>query len=127
MTEPLVGVAISTTGDPHRIALLQQAALRWKTCLPYDAHMVVTVDGSEADAEQVRTALGPWRGEVHRVGQPVSLERVRADWPRLSTGDFRLGVATNKNTGLELLMNAGVDHLFLSDDDTWPLYSASLE
>lgn len=30
------------------------------------------------------------------------------------------GVATAKNKCLELLMNAGVDHLFLFDDDAWP-------
>lgn len=30
------------------------------------------------------------------------------------------GVAANKNAGIASLMGAGVDHLFLVDDDTWP-------
>lgn len=39
----------------------------------------------------------------------------------------RLGVAVNKNTGIEALMDAGVEHLFLSDDDTWPLSHEAVE
>jgi hypothetical protein len=40
----------------------------------------------------------------------------------------REGVAVNKNTGLELMMDqTEARHLFLSDDDTWPLYAQSLD
>jgi hypothetical protein len=35
--------------------------------------------------------------------------------------DRRVGVATAKNKCLDLLMAAGVDHLFLFDDDVWPV------
>jgi hypothetical protein len=34
--------------------------------------------------------------------------------------DARAGIAGAKNKCLELLMDAGVDHLFLFDDDCWP-------
>lgn len=35
--------------------------------------------------------------------------------------DENVGVAAAKNMCISLLMDADVDHLFLSDDDTWPI------
>lgn len=35
--------------------------------------------------------------------------------------DQQAGVATAKNKAIELLMDAGVEHLFLFDDDCWPI------
>lgn len=35
--------------------------------------------------------------------------------------DTQVGIARAKNKCIELLMEAGVEHLFLFDDDTWPI------
>lgn len=115
-----IGVAISTTGDPHRLAFLETSVRRWRQVLPIGLALVVTVDGDEEAAARAYTASGP-DVAIIRVGQPVETpgfphpslpDRVRAG---------RCGVAVNKNTGIEVLMDYGVEHLFLSDDDTYPL------
>lgn len=103
-----IGVAISTTGDPHRLGFLETSIERWRQVLPLGSVLVVTVDGDEAACERVRS-LGLF--VAIRVGQP--------DASRLREG--RSGVAVNKNTGIETLMASGVEHLYLSDDDTYPL------
>ena len=112
-------VAISTTGDEHRMPLLRQAVENWTRCLRGDDHLFVTVDGGASDLIRVREAVGRWTSSAFRVAAS------RED--RLA-GVRRQGVAVNKNTGLELMMdNTKARHLFLSDDDTWPLYAQSLD
>lgn len=121
-THGRVGVAISTTGDEHRMKLLQRCVAAWDQALTGlgQGLMFVTVDGTEADAERVRQVVFDWTGAVFRVGRPV--------YPGDMDSHHRLGVAANKNTGLESLMdNTNAEHLFLSDDDTWPLHTASLD
>lgn len=104
-----IGVAISTTGDPHRMKFLETSVEGWRKVLPLGSVLVVTIDGDEDDLQRARLAADPAKyGVVYRVGQS-------------DTKQARLGVATNKNTGLELLMSHGVKHLFLCDDDTYPL------
>lgn len=107
----MIGVAISTTGDRHRLPLLARCAEHWWLTLTHyglPTQIFVTVDGDEAAYERVqRTVFG--HAVVARVGQG---RETRAG---------RQGVAVNKNTGIELLIDAGVTELFLSDDDTWPL------
>lgn len=113
-----VGVAISTTGDEHRLRFLETCVAHWDRALPSGGSLFVTVDGSVEDTERVRHLLQDITESVYRVGQPTD------DYARLFA---RQGVAVSKNTGLELLMDqTQVDHLFLSDDDTWPLYRESL-
>lgn len=118
----LMGVAISTTGHEHRLEGLAQCAQAWREALPLGSVILVTVDGSEDDALRAMKAVdgsaakGHVGGNTYRVGQP-DLE---------DPHQGRLGVAANKNTGIELLMGASVEHLFLCDDDTWPLYPPSL-
>jgi hypothetical protein len=112
-----MGVAISTTGDEHRLGFLETCVGQWREALPLGSVLIVTVDGSMQDAQRVYRAVDPTKfGNVYRVGQvgPGIPDRLRYK-------GGRLGVAVNKNTGLELLMDAGVEHLFLCDDDTWPL------
>lgn len=123
MSTGSIGVAISTTGDEHRLGFLETAAQAWwKALAPLGlpTTVLVTVDGTERDAEEVsRRVVG--FAEVVRVGQPRG--------PRLPSRQARngrLGVATNKNTGIEVLIGRGVEHLFLSDDDTYPIYSKSI-
>lgn len=123
MTER-VGVAISTTGHEHRMGFLETCVEAWRKALPLGSTLVVTVDGTEADAERVRVVVdapdgGRCGGNTYRAGQPQ-----RPEW---SLWSGRQGVAVNKNTGIELLMDAGVEHLFLCDDDAWPLYPQSLD
>lgn len=118
-----MGVAISTTGDEHRMKFLETSVWHWRRALPLGSVIVVTVDGSQDDAVRTLTVVDRpdsyVGGNTYRVGQPTEPQ---PDMIR----DGRLGVAVNKNTGLELLMDAGVEHLFLCDDDTWPLYAQSL-
>jgi GT2 family glycosyltransferase len=126
----LIGVAISTTGDEHRLPLLRQCVQAWRRALPLGAVLVVTVDGTEEHAQRVRQVVnepqegGHAGGTVWRVGQPGPDYKTLNH--RLLASVPRLGVAANKNTGIEMLMEAGAEHLFLCDDDTWPLYYASL-
>lgn len=109
-----IGVAISTTGDLHRMPLLGACVERWAKALPRGSSLFVTVDGDEKAATRVARLLTDWPNTVYRVGQGADVR------------DGRMGVAVNKNTGIELLMDSSVGHLFLSDDDTWPLHRASL-
>lgn len=116
----MIGVAISTTGHEHRMRFLETCVEAWRRVLPLGSALFITVDGSEEDAHRVRHAvLGPNKfGTVWRVGQ--------RRWG-VEPYDGRLGVAVSKNTGLELLMDqTPVEHLFLCDDDTWPLYTHAL-
>lgn len=132
------GAAISTTGDAHRLNLLHQSVYHWLVVLG-SRPLVVTVDGDQHAAQEAANvahaayeqarAVGSadtgnvgdvvLRPRVYRVGQPREDKVGSRARTRLRGG--RLGVAANKNTGLELLMaDKSVDHLFLSDDDTWP-------
>lgn len=111
----LIGVAISTTGDGHRLGMLTQCVDAWRAHLPLGSVLVVTVDGDEAATERAYAAANPSKfGNVYRVGQGRQ------------TREGTQGVAVNKNTGLELLMKQGVEHVFLCDDDTWPLSGGSI-
>lgn len=133
----MIGVAISTTGDEHRLGFLETCVSAWRRVLPLGSVIVVTVDGDEGATRRAQAVVdragpsGHVGGVTVRVGQPdasvsaaLPLNRLnnRVRWRK--TG--RLGVATNKNTGIEWLMDAGVTHLFLSDDDTWPLHEDAL-
>lgn len=113
---PRTGVAISTTGDRHRLSLLRMSVKNWDRCLPENASLYVTVDGDGDAVRRVEREVDEWTASVARIGQP-----------RTSDRPSRLGVAANKNTGLEYLMDsARCDRLWLSDDDSWPLSPASL-
>jgi hypothetical protein len=122
------GVAISTTGE--RLDLLRRSVEHWDRCLPENASLFVTVDGTEERVAKVEACVEEWTRSVGRVGQP-DIEDVRllsgAVIPASTLRGGRLGVAANKNTGLEYLMDAAhCDRLWLSDDDSWPLSPASL-
>lgn len=122
-------VAISTTGDEHRLKFLETCVQWWDSSLSPGDSLFVTVDGDEAACERVREAVFPWTGSVFRVGQryssPVPLNELNARVKTRETG--KIGVAANKNTGLELMMDkTDAEHLFLCDDDTYPLNSYAL-
>lgn len=106
-----VGVAISTTGDKHRLGFLETSVGLWRAALPDDGALIVTVDGTEEAVERAASVVNG--ATVIRVGQGAGV-------------DGRMGVAVNKNTGLEALeVLAGVEHYFLSDDDTGPRNAAA--
>lgn len=110
-----IGVAISTTGDDHRLNMLATCVNAWRMYLPLGSALVVTVDGDEHATYSSYAAMGPHKfGNVYRAGQGRP------------SREGHQGVAVNKNTGIELLMSQGVEHLFLCDDDTWPLSTGSL-
>jgi hypothetical protein len=115
-------VAISTTGHPHRLRFLETCVAHWSTALGSGDSLFVTVDGSVEDTQRVFDAVRKHTESVFQVGQ------LEPGWGIGPIDTGRLGVAANKNTGLELMMdNTKADHLFLSDDDCWPLYAASLD
>jgi hypothetical protein len=116
-------VAISTTGHEHRLELLAQCVEGWSNALGMGDSLFVTVDGDADDTRRVAQVVHEHTSSVFRVGSHLM------DADRGSrTGPYRKGVAANKNTGLELMMdNTSATHLFLSDDDTWPLYRQSLD
>lgn len=58
----------------------------------------------------LKQALRAWRQHAPDVEVIVNHDDERS--PR--------GVAATKNDGIAALMDAGVEHLFLVDDDTWP-------
>lgn len=75
----------------NRPDVLKRALAEWHKHLPLGAVFVVVDDASIPGAQ----------GATFRFDKPV-------------------GVAWAKNKCLELLMDVGVDHLFLFDDDCWP-------
>ena len=103
--------------------MLPRCAQAWAAALPEGSPVFVTVDGDMTAVNRVLGVLAPvWFDSltVVQVGQPT--ERSATE---LRSG--RSGVAVCKNTGLEALSRAGVEDLFLSDDDTWPLSDHALE
>ena len=91
---PKIGVAISTH---NRRDLLDESLEKWLEVLPTGAALVVVDDASDVPV--------PDRAGVTVIRNPN-----------------RLGVAMTKNRGIEALMAAGVDHLFLADDDVYPVH-----
>lgn len=114
-------VAISTTGDEHRMTFLETCVRMWDAALSPGDSLFVTVDGNAEDVRRVMARVHNYTGSVFQVGQFYNDSG-------LSARIRRMGVAVNKNTGLELMMhNTRADHLFLSDDDCWPVYPESLD
>jgi hypothetical protein len=125
-------VAISTTGHPHRMRFLETAVAHWSTAMGHGDSLFVTVDGSVEDTLRVAAAVRRHTESVFRVGQPEMPTGGRRNGKTYAAerilGIERMGVAVNKNTGLELMMDqSDADHFFLSDDDCWPLYAKSLD
>lgn len=114
----MIGVAISTTGDEHRLGFLETSVDHWRMALTDDEPLFVTVDGTQQHMRVVEDRLRHYDVTVLRVGQPLTEE---------APFRGRCGVAANKNTGIEALMDAGVIDLFLCDDDTWPRSRESVE
>src|SRR5690348_6571428 len=123
-----IAVAISTTGDPHRLRLLAYSVGCWRGVMAehnqfvHNPNLFVTVDGDINAVDRVVDAIGYEPVPIYQVGQPTSAEAIHV--PR----EGRLGVAVNKNTGIELMMDeTDAAHLFLSDDDIWPLNPRALD
>lgn len=88
-----VGIAISTHQRPE---VLKRAIEQHMKYLPAGALVVVIDDGSKP------AALVP-------------------DGVQLIRHEISQGIVTSKNTSLSALMEAGCEHLFLWDDDAWPI------
>ena len=76
----------------NRRAIYERSIRQWHEYLPPGAVLVVVDDASDVAAP----------------GASVRFDKQR-------------GIARAKNAGIEALMNAGCEHLFLADDDTWPV------
>ncbi|MBZ1874906.1 glycosyltransferase family 2 protein [Klebsiella pneumoniae] len=88
-----VGIAISTHQRPE---VLKQAIEQHMKYLPAGALVVVIDDGSKPAA-------------------------VVPDGVQLLRHETSLGIVASKNASLSALMDAGCEHLFLWDDDAWPI------
>ena len=88
-----VGIAISTHQRPE---VLKRAIEQHMKYLPSGALVVVIDDGSKPAA-------------------------VVPDGVQLLRHETSLGIVASKNASLSALMDAGCEHLFLWDDDAWPI------
>lgn len=88
-----VGVAITTHNRPE---VLAASLAHQMEHLPAGAMIAVVDDGSNKPAQVPAGVL------LHRFDQSQ-------------------GIVSAKNKSLELLMDAGCEHLFLWDDDAWPI------
>ncbi|HGY2351884.1 TPA: glycosyltransferase family 2 protein [Citrobacter farmeri] len=88
-----IGIAISTH---NRADVLNRALTQHMKFLPAGALVVVVDDGSKPAAVV-----------------PAGVQLVRQE--------TSLGIVASKNASLTALMNAGCEHLFLWDDDAWPI------
>lgn len=88
-----IGIAITTHNRPE---VLRRAIEQHKKHLPSGALVVVVDDGSKPAAV---------------VPQGVQLLR----------NEPSFGIVASKNASLSALMDAGCEHLFLWDDDAWPI------
>lgn len=88
-----VGIAISTHQRPE---VLKRAIEQHMKYLPAGALVVVIDDGSKPAA-------------------------VVPDGVQMFRHETSLGIVASKNDSLSALMDAGCEHLFLWDDDAWPI------
>lgn len=88
-----IGIAISTH---NRADVLSRALTQHMKFLPAGALVVVVDDGSKPAAVV-----------------PAGVQLVRQE--------TSLGIVASKNASLTALMDAGCEHLFLWDDDAWPI------
>ncbi|MGO1309091.1 MAG: glycosyltransferase family 2 protein [Kluyvera intermedia] len=88
-----IGIAITTH---NRAEVLKRALSQHMRYLPIGALVVVIDDGSKPAA-------------------------VVPDGMQLLRHETSLGIVASKNASLSALMDAGCEHLFLWDDDAWPI------
>ncbi|HHQ5922965.1 TPA: glycosyltransferase family 2 protein, partial [Enterobacter hormaechei subsp. steigerwaltii] len=88
-----IGISISTH---QRADVLKRSLEQHLRHLPAGALVVVVDDGSKPAA-------------------------VVPDGVQLLRHETSLGIVASKNASLTALMNAGCEHLFLWDDDAWPI------
>lgn len=88
-----IGIAISTY---NRSEILKQAIEQHLAHLPDGALVVVVDDGSKP-----------------AITVPDSVQLIRHE--------ISLGIVGSKNSSLLALMDAGCEHIFLWDDDAWPI------
>ncbi|MBJ9352443.1 glycosyltransferase family 2 protein [Citrobacter koseri] len=88
-----IGIAISTH---NRADVLSRALTQHMKFLPAGALVVVVDDGSKPSAVV-----------------PAGVQLLRQE--------TSLGIVASKNASLTALMDAGCEHLFLWDDDAWPI------
>lgn len=88
-----IGIAITTHNRPD---VLKRTLAQHHQFLPSGALVVVIDDGSKPAA-------------------------VVPDGVQLLRNETSLGIVASKNRSLEALVDAGCEHLFLWDDDAWPV------
>nr|DAG79581.1 MAG TPA: putative glycosyltransferase [Caudoviricetes sp.] len=93
LTSSRIGIAITTHNRPE---VIKRALEQHMKHLPAGALLVVIDDGSKPAA-------------------------VVPDGVQLLRHESSLGIVVSKNVSLSALMDAGCEHLFLWDDDAWPI------
>lgn len=84
---------------------------------------ITTHNRAEIAARCVENVLAESPGAYVVVVDDASTQPFHADGVPVFRSDTQLGIAKAKNKCIELLMDAGVEHLFLLDDDCWPTNS----
>lgn len=92
-TTASIGICITTHNRPE---VLQKSLEQHMKHLPDNAFVVVVDDGSNPPA-------------------------IAPDNIKLIRNEISLGIVASKNASLEVLIDAGCEHLFLWDDDAWPI------
>lgn len=112
----------STTDRPDLQDLAADDAARWHASLNEGARIGVGITTHNRLA-MIGRGLYEWRKHLPAGATLVVVDD--ASSTPVPDADFRfdqnVGVARAKNKAIELLMAAGVEHLFLADDDTWPI------
>lgn len=88
---------------------------------------ITTHNRADVAARCVENVLKNSPGAYVVVVDDASTQPFKADGVQIFRSDQQLGIAKAKNKCIELLMNAGVEHLFLLDDDCWPTESRWLK
>lgn len=96
-SSPTIGIAVTTRNRPE---VFERFLVEHEKFCPPNVRLAVVDDASSKP--------------LVKTGQP---------WPEVMEHRFErnVGIAKAKNKCIELLMAMGVEHLFIFDDDTWPI------
>lgn len=102
-----IGVAISTM---NRFPMFRDTVKHWAEHTPPEIPIIVVDDASDVSASD---QLEGWRGiDIVRLHQ-ITSSSIRHT--------YRRGIAMTKNRCITELVDWGCEHLFLADDDVYPL------
>lgn len=107
---------------PEQITIDGAVYIRGGTVASAPPYGVAITTHNRADVAKrcVENVLTNSKGAYVVVVDDASTEPFTAPGVTVFRSEEQLGIARAKNKCIELLMDAGVEHLFLLDDDCWP-------